>query len=211
MSEVKYEITEIAHPHCPWLHRIRAVRDVREGVCTGDLGGYVQSEENLSQEGQCWIGDNAVVEEEAFVYGDALIHGCSRVCGCAAISGASRIGGNAVVEDCAMITAGHVHGAVHISGNARLFANTLTGGVPSVTEKAAVYGEVGGKVEVCSETVILPGIMIDNPTDDVIRIEPGSVAIEHGPGRTPSAPMRPGDSMGLHTAQPKKRSWAEER
>ena len=51
----KYEITDIVHPQYPWLHRIRALRDVREDVHAGDLGGFVQSEENLSQEGQCWV------------------------------------------------------------------------------------------------------------------------------------------------------------
>ena len=28
----KYEITDIVHPQYPWLHRIRALRDVREDV-----------------------------------------------------------------------------------------------------------------------------------------------------------------------------------
>ena len=73
MNEKKYEITNIAHPQYPWLHRIRALRDVREDVHAGDLGGFVQSEENLSQEGQCWIAGNAVVAEEAYVYGDAIL------------------------------------------------------------------------------------------------------------------------------------------
>ena len=47
----KYEITNQAHPHYPWLHRIRALKDVREGVKAGTLGGYVQSADNLSQDG----------------------------------------------------------------------------------------------------------------------------------------------------------------
>ena len=51
----KYVISEVAHPLYPWLHRIRAVIDVRPGVMKGDLGGYVQSEENLSKVGTCWI------------------------------------------------------------------------------------------------------------------------------------------------------------
>ena len=73
MNEKKYEITNIAHPQYPWLHRIRALRDMREDVHAGDLGGFVQSEENLSQEGQCWIAGNAIVAEEAYVYGEMCI------------------------------------------------------------------------------------------------------------------------------------------
>lgn len=36
-SDRKYEITDIAHPQYPWLHRIRALQDVREDVHQGDL------------------------------------------------------------------------------------------------------------------------------------------------------------------------------
>ena len=69
----KYEITDIVHPQYPWLHRIRALRDVREDVHVGDLGGFVQSEENLSQEGQCWVANNAVAAEESYISGDAIM------------------------------------------------------------------------------------------------------------------------------------------
>lgn len=39
----KYEITDIAHPDNPNLHRIRAVTDLTEDVLAGMLGGYVES------------------------------------------------------------------------------------------------------------------------------------------------------------------------
>ena len=45
----KYEITDIAHPDNPKLHRIRAVADLTEDVLAGMLGGYVESCENLDQ------------------------------------------------------------------------------------------------------------------------------------------------------------------
>ena len=42
------------------LYRIRALRSFGN-VRAGDVGGYVQSEANLSQEGDCWIyGDSRV-------------------------------------------------------------------------------------------------------------------------------------------------------
>ena len=44
------------------LHRIRRLSD-------GALGGWIQKEENLSQEGNCWIDDEAYV----YVY-DAGFH-----------------------------------------------------------------------------------------------------------------------------------------
>ena len=41
-------------------------RDVRENVRAGDLGGFVQSEKNLSQDGQSWIADNAVAADNNY-------------------------------------------------------------------------------------------------------------------------------------------------
>ena len=52
----KYEITDIVHPDNPNLHRIRAVMDLTEDVLAGMLGGYVESCDNLDQEGRAWIG-----------------------------------------------------------------------------------------------------------------------------------------------------------
>lgn len=145
----KYEITDIVHPQYPWLHRIRALRDVREDVHAGDLGGFVQSEENLSQEGQCWVANNAVAAEESYISGDAIMWDYSCARGCAVISGKSRIGGEAIIEDHAIVTSGYVHGNVHISGNAKIFAMLLPAGPHVIMEKASVYGELGGEMR-CS-------------------------------------------------------------
>lgn len=89
----KYEISEIAHPQYPRLHRIRALSDVRPGVPKGHLGGYVQCEENLSQKGACWIADDAVVCDNARVYGSAWIGNESHISGQAVISGDTHVGG----------------------------------------------------------------------------------------------------------------------
>ena len=40
------------------LYRIRALRDFND-VKKGNIGGYIESESNLSQEGDCWVYDNA--------------------------------------------------------------------------------------------------------------------------------------------------------
>ena len=51
----KYEITDIAHPDNPNLHRIRAVTDLTEDVLAEMLGGNVESCANLDQDGREWI------------------------------------------------------------------------------------------------------------------------------------------------------------
>ena len=48
MSNQKFEITDISHEKYPFLHRIRALRDIGSKVKTGDLGGFVERESNLS-------------------------------------------------------------------------------------------------------------------------------------------------------------------
>lgn len=48
------------------LYRIRALKDFGT-VKAGDIGGYIEKEENLSQEEICWIYGNALV------YGNAKI------------------------------------------------------------------------------------------------------------------------------------------
>ena len=54
------------------LFRIRAL--VAFGnVEAGELGGYVEKEDNLSDDGNAWVSGNARVSGNAWVYGDADI------------------------------------------------------------------------------------------------------------------------------------------
>jgi hypothetical protein len=68
------------------LHRIEALRDFVY-VKKGDKGGYVESEDNLSHEGSCWVADNALVCTNARVSGNAYVFGNACILGNAQISG----------------------------------------------------------------------------------------------------------------------------
>ena len=60
------------------LHRIRAT--VSFGfVKIGDLGGWIEKEENLSHEGKAWVWGNAKVWGNAEVCGDAKVFSASHV------------------------------------------------------------------------------------------------------------------------------------
>ena len=72
------------------LHRIRAVAEFGL-VKIGDLGGWIEKEENLSHEGNAWVCDNAKVWGNAKVFGDA------KVCGNAEVWGNANVWGNAKV------------------------------------------------------------------------------------------------------------------
>ena len=75
ISNQKYEITDMAHEEYPFLHRIRALRDICGEIRAGDIGGFVESESNLSAEpGDCaWIFDDAIAAGDAYVDRDACL------------------------------------------------------------------------------------------------------------------------------------------
>ena len=80
------------------LYRIEALKDFSD-VKKGDKGGFVESEDNLSQDGDCWVYDTAKVYGNAMVYGNASIYGDARVYGNAVIHGRAVIGGDAKVAN----------------------------------------------------------------------------------------------------------------
>lgn len=174
---MKYEITDVSHPEYPHLHRIRALRDVGADVHAGDSGGYIESEANLSQEGECWLFGTAIACEDALVSQNARASEHAVIRGSAYVGGSARIEDFAVVEDRAIVTAGCVELNARISGNAKVGANPVTNQFPFITQDAIVYGEVSGKVDVCGHAVILPGAKIDMPTNDKLRIEDRKVSI----------------------------------
>ena len=67
------------------LSRIRALKDFGD-VEAGDLGGWIEKEENLSHEG------------EAEVYGEAKVYGEAEVCDEARVCGQAEVCGNAVIK-----------------------------------------------------------------------------------------------------------------
>ena len=85
------------------LYRIEALKDFAD-VKKGDKGGYIESEKNLSQYGNCWIDGNACVSDNAWVagytrvYGDALVYGNARVYGNAVVYGNARVHANARID-----------------------------------------------------------------------------------------------------------------
>ena len=84
------------------LKRIRATMEFGI-VKIGDLGGWIEKEENLSREGNAWVyGDakvwgNAKVCGNAEVWGDAEVWGNAKVCGDAKVWGNAEVCGNAKV------------------------------------------------------------------------------------------------------------------
>ena len=112
----KYEITDIAHPDNPNLHRIRAVTDLTENVLAGMLGGYVESCDNLDQEGRAWISADAIACENAVVCGDAILTDHAVAKGCAYVGNSAMMTGHAIAQDDAAICGGLLTGKSCVCG-----------------------------------------------------------------------------------------------
>ena len=100
----KFELTSETRVHLgKTLYRIKALISFRN-VSAGDLGGFVEKEENLDQSGNAWVYDNAMVYGNAWVSGNAWVcdnarvYGNARVGGDTRVSGNARVGGNARVD-----------------------------------------------------------------------------------------------------------------
>ncbi|WP_375639942.1 MULTISPECIES: hypothetical protein [unclassified Bartonella] len=91
MIKKKYKLTdETIKVDRITLYRIRALKDFGD-VKKGDLGGFVESERNLSHDDNCWVGDEAWVYENAYVYENAKVYEDAEVYNNA------KVGGNAIV------------------------------------------------------------------------------------------------------------------
>ena len=123
----KYELTaEFIEKWGKKLFRIKALISFGS-VEAGELGGYIEKEDNLAHDGNAWV------------YGDAEVYGNARVSGNARVYGNAEVSGNA-----------RVYGNAEVSGDARVYGNARVSGNAEVSGDAWVYGNarVYGDAEV---------------------------------------------------------------
>ena len=153
----KYELTDETLEWCGHtLHQIKALKYFGN-VKKGDMGGFVEKEDNLSQNNDCWVYDNAKVFGNANVSYDAQVYDNAEVYGIARVFESAEIYGNAKVYGDAMIwgKAKAFDDAVVI-GNAKIFQNTNVYGKALVFDTAEVYGhaKIGGNARVYGNAII---------------------------------------------------------
>ena len=85
----KYEFTGVTKDYFGvTLKQIRALVTITGVVNAGDVGGWVESESNLSHVyGNAWVYGNAQVYGNARMYSDARVYGNAQVYGDARVSG----------------------------------------------------------------------------------------------------------------------------
>ena len=149
------------------LFQIRALKDFGD-VKAGDLGGYIEKEENLSHNGNAWVYDNVKIYDNAKVFGDAQVHGNAliysnaRIFDKAKVYGNTWVCGNALIYDNAQIyDAVQIYENVQIYGNAQIYDNA------SVYGNARVFGDaqVLGNARVCDSSQIYNDALICDSAD----------------------------------------------
>ena len=138
------------------LHRIRAIKDFGD-VKAGQLGGFVASEHNLSQLGNCWIADDAQVYDQATVSDDAQVLGLASVRDRARIGDKASVLGNAqVFEDGWVFKSGVVFDNAMIYGSGQVRDDGMVSGNAHVFDRARVLagGNVSGNARIGGRTVV---------------------------------------------------------
>ena len=128
------------------LLRIIALKDF-SNVQKGDKGGLIEKEENLSQEGDCWVYRNACVFGEARICDNAKVWGWSSVYENARVSGNAWVYGNARVCGEARVygKAWVCHNA-EICDNARVSGNVAVRGEVKVCGRAKLWSTAGSDI-----------------------------------------------------------------
>ena len=129
------------------LFRIKALVEFGS-VKAGELGGYAEKEENISQDGNAWVSGDARVYGDAKVFGNVRVSGNAWVYGNACVYGNAKVSDNVRVSDDACVYGdakvfdnAWVSGDALVSGNAKVFGNAEVYGDAKVSDNAEVSGD----------------------------------------------------------------------
>jgi carbonic anhydrase/acetyltransferase-like protein (isoleucine patch superfamily) len=128
------------------LYRIKALKDFGD-VKVGELGGYIETENNLSHNGNCWVSDSAQISDNAQVYGDARVYDNALVSDYARVSGNAWVSDNARISGSAQVyNNAHVSDNARISGYAQVYDKTYVSGNAHISDNARIsgYAQVSG-------------------------------------------------------------------
>ena len=107
----------------------------RSIIHKGQSGGYIESEQNLSQEGSCWIGFGNNVCDNALITGNAYVGG-----------GSSKIRGNVIIKDNAICHNSFIQDNVIIANNSVIKTSCIKDNVEifgnSIVKDSDIFGNV---------------------------------------------------------------------
>lgn len=140
-------------------------------------GGFVETENNLDQEGFAWIGEDAIACEDSYIGGDAILADSAVARDSAYVGNNAVIADHAVVQDNAIVCGGYISGNSCICGNAILNSDEQTRCAPMIGGNARVYGELTGNVVCQGSAVVLPGVKLYNTTADCFVLKDDTVSV----------------------------------
>lgn len=149
----KYEFTDEILNHKGFtLHRIRRLSD-------GKIGGWIEKEENLSQEGNCWVDNDAMVYDNAIVSENARIENYAEVYDNAKISNNARIINHALIYGSA-----HIYENAMILGDSKIYQNAKVYGNANIHGKVRIYGdaEIYDNADISQNSIVCGNIKIYN-------------------------------------------------
>ena len=159
------------------LYRIKATKDFSD-VNKGDLGGWVQYEENLSQQGNCWlyddskcmdesrVTDNSIMRDFTEMYNCSKMHDYSKMYDYSKMHNYSKMYSDSIIydyskmydharmfADSAMFGASEMHDYSEMHGSSRMHGSMLK-------DKEKLHGELFSIVEKFIDIVNPKGRMI---------------------------------------------------
>ena len=181
----KYELTnKIKNWYGHTLYQIRALKNFG-AVKAGELGGWIETEYNLSQNGDCWIYDNAAVYRRASVCNNAVVHNNAVVCDNAVVCGRAVVCGNATVHNNAIVCENAIIcddaticDAAGVSGNVVICGKARVGDFAGVDGNATICGDA----TICQTTdyTVVQGFGRVQRTTTFYRLKDGNIGVTCG-------------------------------
>lgn len=168
------------------LYRIEALKDLivycHHKIKKGRLGGWIEKEDNLSQEGNCWIDGDAKVYDNAKILDDAIIYENAEVFENAKIYGKAYVYGNAYVlgntevfeigKVCGksiLLNNTKIHGSAFIKG--KKIVNSDISGCCEVEDNSEVFNsQIYGRSKINNNCYIQNSVVFDSILKDSVNI-----------------------------------------
>lgn len=166
--EKKYALTEnVMDYNGRKVYLIKALKDFGD-VKAGELGGWIGNEKNLSQFGNCWVSENAIVCDDALVRDNAQVKGDARVFDSADISEEAKVSFNSKVSGCAEIFGNAFVGGNIINDHVMIGGNAQVEG--SITGSACIMdsAKVGRNVLIGENSVLCGNANVLTPRDIIV-------------------------------------------
>lgn len=154
------------------LYRIRANRDIpRHNVKKGDLGGFISSINVLSQEGDCWVLEDAVVTGDSHISGNAIIYDN-------AVVENSTISDDVIVGDCE-IRDSDITGTSCVIGHSTVLTSSLSGSVTVDGRTIVRESKLLGSTETYGGVIIVSSRIMDSAIRGKAEISRGTIMQSH--------------------------------